>query len=92
MFEWYDAVGTVGVVLIVGAYLLLQLGRLRADAMLYSALNALGALLIIVSLVYDFNMSAFLIEAFWLAISVFGLKRSLLGPRADNQSIGRDVR
>jgi hypothetical protein len=75
MFEWYDAVGTAGVILIVGAYLLLQMGRLRADTLRYSVLNGAGALLIVVSLVYDFNVSAFLIEAFWLAISVFGAVR-----------------
>ncbi len=75
MFEWYDWVGTVGVLLIVGAYLLLQLEKLRSDELRYSIFNGLGALLIIVSLVFDFNMSAFLIEAFWLAISLYGALR-----------------
>ena len=41
--------------------------------LLYSALNALGAALIIVSLLFDFNLSAFIIELFWVIISLFGI-------------------
>jgi hypothetical protein len=64
-------------VLIIIAYLLLQLGKLPSSAPSYSLLNALGALLVMVSLFFDFNLSAFLMEAFWFLISVFGLIRQL---------------
>jgi hypothetical protein len=74
---WFDLVGFLGVLLIVGAYLFLQLDKLPNCAPSYSLLNAAGSLLIIVSLVFKFNTSAFLIEAFWFLISLFGLWKAL---------------
>ena len=75
--SWFDLSGFLGVVLIVIAYLLLQLNRLPSSAPSYSLLNAVGALLVIVSLLFDFNLSAFLMEAFWFLISLFGLVKPL---------------
>jgi hypothetical protein len=76
--SWFDIAGITGVVLIVIAYLLLQLGKLPSTAASYSLLNALGAGLVMVSLLFAFNLSAFLMEAFWFLISLFGLVRSLM--------------
>ena len=63
--------------LIIVAYLLLQLNKLPSSSPRYSLLNAAGALLIIVSLIFAFNLSAFIVEAFWFLISLLGLWRSL---------------
>ncbi len=76
-FAWYDAVGLVGVTFILAAYLLLQLQRIEPKASLYSALNAMGAGLILVSLYFDFNLSAVFIESAWLLISLFGLTQAV---------------
>ena len=73
--HWYDVAGSLGVAMIVCAYLFLQLGRIAGDSLRYLLANALGAGLILISLSVEFNLSAFLIEAFWLLISVFGLWR-----------------
>lgn len=72
-YFWFDAFGLLGVVLIVTAYLLLQMERLRSTTLSYSLLNALGALLIMISLSIKFNLSAFIMEGFWFLISLFGL-------------------
>ncbi len=80
--SWFDLAGFAGVVLIVIAYLLLQLNRLPSSTPAYSLLNAIGAFLVMVSLVFDFNLSAFLMEAFWFLISLFGLFRSVLSKSA----------
>ena len=72
---WYDVAGTAGVVMIVAAFLLLQLERIASNSLPYLLANAVGAALILVSLFFDFNLSAFLMEAFWLAISLYGLAR-----------------
>ena len=68
-------VGACGVALIVGSYAAVQLGRLEARSTRNSGANALGAALVLVSLAVDFNLSAALIEGFWLVISVVGLLR-----------------
>ena len=70
-----DFVGIVGVVILMVTYLLLQLNRLRSDDLSYSLLNAIGASLIVVSLLVNFNFSAFLMEVFWVLISFVGIYR-----------------
>jgi hypothetical protein len=75
---WFDLTGFMGVLMIVLAYLLLQLDKLLSSSLSYSLLNAAGALLIIVSLVFRFNLSAFIVEVFWFLISLFGLTKSLV--------------
>lgn len=71
--EWHDGVGAIGVVMIAASYLLLQLGKMSGTSVSYSLINAAGALAILISLLYEFNLSAFLIESFWLAASLFGI-------------------
>jgi len=72
-----DGIGILGAALIVIAYFLLQIGRLNPLSLSFSVVNGLGALGIIFSLLYEFNISAFAIESFWLAISLYGIFRAL---------------
>lgn len=74
-YALHDFVGNLGVLLIVGSYLLVQLGRLSATEPPYVVTNGLGALFILYSLMFDFNLSAFVIELTWLLISLLGLWR-----------------
>jgi hypothetical protein len=77
-FDLFDLAGFIGVLLIVIAYLFLQLDKLRSSSLSFSLLNAAGSLLIILSLVFKFNASAFLIEVFWFLISLIGLWKWLI--------------
>src|SRR4029078_427103 len=70
-----DLVGNIGVVILMVTYLLLQLNRIRSDDLMYSLLNAVGASFIIVSLLVNFNLSALLMEVFWVLISFLGIYR-----------------
>jgi hypothetical protein len=70
---WYDILGTIGVGVIILAYVLLQIERIRSEQVIYSVLNAIGALLILISLCYSFNFPSFVVEFFWLLISLFGI-------------------
>lgn len=81
-YAWYDIVGTLGVGIIILTYILLQLERVRSDQLVYSLFNALGAALILVSLYYDFNFPSFIVEFFWLLISLFGIGKFLLKRRS----------
>lgn len=76
-----DAVGLVGVAFVVGTYFLSQIGRMDVRRPLYPALNGLGALFILFSLSRTFNTASFVIELFWLAISLVGLVRALVFAR-----------
>jgi hypothetical protein len=77
-FDLFDLAGFMGVLVIVIAYLLLQLDRLPSSSLSFSLLNAAGSLLIMFSLVFKFNVSAFLIEVFWFLISLLGLTKWLM--------------
>ena len=81
-YSWFDLVGNVGVLLMVIAYLLLQLEKLSGTAVSYLLLNAIGAIMVMISLMLQFNLSAFLMEAFWLLISLYGLSKTLFKPKA----------
>lgn len=74
-YSWFDFLGTIGVAVIIVTYLLLQLDRLKSSSFSYSLLNGLGAMLIMFSLLFKFNLSAFIVEMFWVLISVLGLVR-----------------
>ena len=75
-YDWTDFIGNIGVALILVAYLLLQFERIDSRKVPYSLMNGAGAALILFSLYFDFNLSAFVIEFFWLLISVIGLLRA----------------
>ncbi len=83
-YGWHDLLGNVGVFVILATYLLLQLQRLSATRPPYLLANGLGALLILISLMNQFNLSAFVIEAAWLLISVYGLIRCLRDPSEES--------
>jgi predicted membrane protein len=87
-FHLFDLAGFIGVLLIVVAYLLLQLDKLPSSSPRYSLLNAAGALFIIVSLIFAFNLSAFIVEVFWFLISLLGLWRSLISRKNPRRSAG----
>ena len=73
-----DAAGVFGVFLILVAYAGATSGRLhpqRAPALL---LNLVGAALILVSLWFDFNLSAVIMETAWVLVAVGGLARLAL--------------
>jgi hypothetical protein len=73
--RWYDWAGLLGVALTLVAFYLLQAGRLRGDGLSYQLMNAFGAFAVLISLLYAFNLSAFVLEGLWLAISVYGIVR-----------------
>ena len=79
-----DLIGNVGVVVLMIAYLMLQLNKLSSSGLAYSLLNAVGACLIVLSLIVNFNLSAFIMEVFWVLISFVGIYRyfRLKSPRS----------
>jgi hypothetical protein len=81
-----DFVGNIGVALMMIAYLLLQLDKMK-NGLLYSVINAVGSSLVILSLLTNFNLSAFVMEAFWVLISLVGIVRYFLVRPTQTQSV-----
>jgi hypothetical protein len=74
-----DALGVVGVLCILIAYAGATSGKLDARRAPALGLNLAGAVLILVSLYFDFNLSAVLMEGAWALVAVYGLIRLALG-------------
>jgi hypothetical protein len=73
MIDFHEALGTFGSGLIILMYLMLQTGRLRSGSRIYLLSNLIGSALILYSLSVDWNLSAAIIQMFFIAISVYGL-------------------
>ena len=84
--EWYDWVGIVGTLMVLGAFLMLQAGRLSGTGIVYQLLNLFGAGGVLVSLLGKFNVSVFILEATWVAISAYGIARTFKARRAPRES------
>ena len=75
--EWYDWIGMLGTLLVLGAFFLLQAGHIHGNRLAYQLLNLFGAGGVLASLAGDFNISVFLLEAAWIAVSLYGIARTL---------------
>jgi hypothetical protein len=70
-----DAIGMLGTLLVVLAFFLLQLEHADPRGLAYNLLNLLGAIFLLFSLVFNFNLASFVIELFWIAASLIGMWR-----------------
>jgi len=68
-----DIIGVSGAIIILVAYFLLQANKISSEDFLYSFLNLLGSLMILVSLFYEWNLASFVIEIAWIIISLIGI-------------------
>lgn len=70
IFQW---IGFAGMACIVYAYYLLHADKVEKDDRNYQWLNLIGAILLTISLLVHFNLGSFLIEVFWIAITLYGM-------------------
>lgn len=70
-----DVIGVGGVAIVLATYFLLQMEKIEAKGFWYSFLNAFGSFMILYSLMYNWNFASFLIEFFWILISIYGLRK-----------------
>jgi paired small multidrug resistance pump len=75
--EWYDWIGLLGSLLVVGSYFLLQSGRLAGTGLPYQLINIAGSSCILVSLFGGFNLAVCLLQMTWIVISIYGIARSI---------------
>lgn len=70
-----EAAGWSGAVLILGAYILLSLGRLQGNSPAYQWANVIGAAGFILNSGYHGAIPSVAINILWVAIGVFALWR-----------------
>lgn len=69
----FDALGVLGVVMVLGCFFALVSERMRENGAAYLALNILGSALILVSLAHNFNLAATIMQGAWIAITLAGM-------------------
>jgi len=84
---WHDWSGYVGVLLVLLAFLLLQAHKVHGNGLVYQLMNLFGATGVALSLVFgSFNVSAFVMEAAWMLISIYGITVNVRRKRAVRDS------
>ncbi len=68
-----DAIGSFGALIVVAAYFATQMRMMNSDDLAFPVVNLLGSVLIVYSLVHNFNLASMLIEGFWILISLIGI-------------------
>ena len=71
-------IGMVGVIMVLYAYLLLQVGKWQQHRLRFSVVNLVGSIFILLSLFYHFNLASFVIEIVWLLISAYGAIKTMI--------------
>ena len=79
-----DLIGIFGVIIIIIGYMLLQLEKIDAKDLSFSMLNTFGALLIIISLLYAWNLPSFIMEFTWMMISLYGIFKYYMKKKEGN--------
>jgi multisubunit Na+/H+ antiporter MnhB subunit len=62
-----------GTILVVLAYYLLQMEKVDPRGLNYNLMNFFGAVFLVISLSFTFNLASFVIEIFWIGASLIGL-------------------
>ncbi|MEP0521209.1 MAG: cyclic nucleotide-binding domain-containing protein [Hyphomicrobiales bacterium] len=70
--------GVVAIAIYLVSYAALQLGGIKGNGYLYPILNIVAASAMLLSLLETFNLSAAILSAFWIAISLIGILRLYL--------------
>lgn len=73
--ELANVIGLLGTASVVGAYCMMQMDRLDTRGLAFNLINLVGAICLFLSLLVHFNLASFVIEVFWIAASLWGLRQ-----------------
>lgn len=77
MEHFADIAGGLGVLLVMVAYFLLQKEVISEISGWYLGINLVGPMLIMLSLLQNWNLPVFLLEAAWALISIYGIYKHI---------------
>lgn len=73
--QYSNPVGIVGVILTLLAFYLININKISSMSLTYLGLNLTGAILLLFSLMFHWNLSSVVIEIAWISISLLGIYR-----------------
>ena len=69
-------IGFIGMGFVVLAFYMVVKNKWRGDGLPFNVVNCIGAVLLLLSLLVHFNLGSFVIELFWIGISVTGIREA----------------
>jgi hypothetical protein len=72
-----EILGLIGAAIIILMYFMLERGTIQSKDLSYPSYNLVGAILILFSLHFNWNLASIVIECFWIAISIYGVVRCI---------------
>ena len=69
----FRALGVFGFLVYIGSFAALQLRLIDGNGLAYSLANLVAASLVLISLIYDFNLASALIQVSWIIVGVVGV-------------------
>lgn len=73
----FTLIGFLGITINLAAYAMLSAGRVKAGEARYQAMNIVGTLCLLLSLVAQWNLPAFIANVAWLLIALGSFARIL---------------
>lgn len=67
------ATGMIGMAFVVFAYFAVERDWVNNKEVKFYVINLIGAILLLISLLVNFNLGSFIIEIFWITISMRGI-------------------
>jgi len=83
----YQIIGFIGMVFIVYAYFLLQIGKYDSKSLRFQYINLIGAVLLLISLFVHFNLGSFIIEVFWIIITLYGIYKNYTEKKKEKETL-----
>jgi hypothetical protein len=80
-FSLTDVLGLIGAALFLVAFAGVQAEKLDAHGVPALVMNLVGAVLVLISLVFAFNLPSFVLEACWGLVAAYGLVKRALRKR-----------
>jgi hypothetical protein len=77
-----NVVGWVGMALLVGAYALVTVGKVKGTSLLFQLMNLLGGFLLMLNSAYYGAWPSAGLNVVWVVVGTVGLARARLRPRA----------
>lgn len=69
----FNIAGLIGMAAILLAYFMQQIGKWPHNKLPFLIANITGALCLLISLLWSWNLASFMLECAWLVISLYGL-------------------
>ena len=80
---WFQAFGFLGAMIILVAYVAMQMKRMDPNSVIYNSMNAVGGMILAYIAFHPFQIGFVILEGTWAVVSVLALVRALRKPGAN---------